>query len=139
MIWKVPAAGGPAVQVSPRVGQLAIESLDGADLYYVGATAPDAPGPLMRLPVKGGEPVKVMDDVVATSFDIVDGGIYYVERAPGETRLRYFDFTTRRSNLVARNLGNLFFGLSASPDGHTMLYTRVDASVDDLMLVEDFR
>jgi Tol biopolymer transport system component len=139
LIWKVPAAGGAAVQISPQVGQLAIESLDGADLYYVGATAPDAPGPLMRVPVKGGEPIKVMDDVASTSFDVVHGGIYYVERTPGDTRLRYFDFTTRRSNLVARNLGNLQFGLTASPDGHTMLYTRVDASVDDLMLVENFR
>ena len=57
----------------------------------------------------------------------------------GETRLQYLDFGTAKSSTVARNLGDVLAGLTASPDGRTILYTRVDASVDDLMLVENFR
>ena len=58
----------------------------------------------------------------------------------GETRLQYFDLATRTPTTVARNLGNVFIGpLTASEDGRTILYTRVDSSVDDLMLVENFR
>ena len=34
-IWKLAAAGGDAVQVSPGVGLLAIESVDGRSLFYV--------------------------------------------------------------------------------------------------------
>ena len=56
-----------------------------------------------------------------------------------KTRLQFFDFATGRSTTVARNLGEIRSGLTASPDGRTILYTRLDSSVDDLMLVEDFR
>ena len=33
-IWKIPASGGPAIQVSAGLGIMAIESADGAYLYY---------------------------------------------------------------------------------------------------------
>jgi hypothetical protein len=49
------------------------------------------------------------------------------------------NFAARRSSTVARNLGDVRTGLTASPDGRTILYTRTDSSVDDLMLVENFR
>lgn len=139
LIWKVPVSGGAAVQVSASGAVVAIESSDGAYLYYVESTTTDRPGPLWRLPLKGGEPVKLVEGVVSTSFAVLDGGIYYLERLAGETRLQYLDFATRRSTTVAGKLGNVGFGLTASRDGRAILYSRVDSSVDDLMLVENFR
>jgi len=56
-----------------------------------------------------------------------------------ETRLLYFDFATKTSKTVARNLGTVGLGLTASSDGRTILFTRLDASIDDLMLVDNFR
>jgi len=40
---------------------------------------------------------------------------------------------------VAGNLGNVDADLGVSPDGRTIFYSRVDSSVNDLMLVENFR
>jgi Tol biopolymer transport system component/tRNA A-37 threonylcarbamoyl transferase component Bud32 len=148
-IWKMPASGRDAVQVTHNVGHTAFESPDGAYIYYTQTR--DKPSPLWRLPASGGVPVKVLEGVVLSNFVVLDGGIYSIDRPSGEggihnidrpsgeTRLQYFDFATRRSTTVARNLGNVDIGLTASPDGRTILYTRVDSSVDDLMLVENFR
>src|SRR5262249_30382697 len=148
-IWKIPASGGDAVQLTPNGGIMPEASPDGAYLYYVQTWNP--PSPLWRVPVSGGAPVKVLEGVVLGNFVVLERGIYYIDRPSSqrgfqsteaissETRLQYFDFATRRSTTVARNLGNVFIGLTASRDGRTILYTRVDSSVDDLMLVENFR
>ena len=137
VIWKVPSSGGEAVRVTNSVGFAASVSPDGAYLYYVETHRGSSP--LWRLPVSGGVAVKVLEGIAGGSFTVLERGIYYIERPSGETRLQYFDLATRRSTTVARNLGNVGFGLTASPDGRTILYTRVDSSVDDLMLVENFR
>jgi hypothetical protein len=139
MIWKIPVSGGAAVQVSAGLGMMAIESPDGAYLYYTESTISNSPAPLLRIPVAGGPAVKITDGVNSTSFDVVDGGIYYLERVAGDTRLQYFDLASRKTITVAGNLGNVDFGLDASSDGRTILFTRVDSSVNDLMLVENFR
>jgi hypothetical protein len=57
----------------------------------------------------------------------------------GETRLRYFDFATSRSTTVATNLGTIGLGLSATRDGRTVFFARVDSSTDELILVDNFR
>ncbi len=135
-IWKMPADGGDAVQITPNQGRAAAESADGSNLYY---HAVSIVAPLWRLPMPTGDPVKVLDGVEWFNFCLLDKGAYYIDRFGGETRLQYLDFGTAKSSTVARNLGDMLAGLTASPDGRTILYTRVDASVDDLMLVENFR
>ena len=148
-VWKMPASGGATVQLSFNGGIQPFESPDGAYVYYVQTR--EAPSPLWRVPASGGAPVKVLDGVLLANFAVLEKGIYYIERPSGEvgfyyvdvplgeTRLQYFDFAARRSTTVARNLGPVMIGLAASADGRTILYSRVDSSVDDLMLVENFR
>ena len=62
-----------------------------------------------------------------------------IDRVGGDARLQYLDFVSGKSTTVAHNLGEVGAGLTASADGKTILFNRVDASVDDLMLVENFR
>jgi Tol biopolymer transport system component len=134
--WKMPAAGGDAVQVTPNQATQVLENSDRSNIYYLTASIVSA---VWRMPISGGEPVKLLDGVVWFNFCVLEKGAYYIDRLRGEARLQYLDFATGKSTTVARNLGEVAAGLTASPDGKTILFTRVDSSVDDLMLVEKFR
>jgi len=125
------------MQVTSNIGFMALEAPDGRHVYYT--QTPVEASALWRLPTSGGEPVKVLDGVVMRAFVILERGIYYVDRPARTSRLQYFDFATRKSSTVADNLGNVRLGLTATQDGRTVLYTRLDSTVDDLMMVENFR
>ena len=106
--------------------------------------------PLWRVPLAGGTPVKILDGVMPASFDVIDRGIYYIDResapsggffgeAPGANiRLQFYDFVTGHSSTIASNLGHAF-GVTASRDGRTVFFSRTDSSIDELMVVNDFR
>src|SRR5687768_14983416 len=140
-VWKMPAAGGEPVQVTKDGGWISQESVDGKDLYLIPTAAIGAPTQLWRLPTSGGQAVKVIDGAMNTAFLVLQRGIYYLSETSPGPELRFFDFTNQKSMTVSRDLGTLAKagGFTASTDGRTILYSRLDSSVDDLMLVENFR
>jgi len=135
----MPVNGGDedAVQVtSTEGGGGAVESADGSRIYY---NTVAVVGSVWRQALSGGQPEKVVDGVVWFNWTLLDNGLYYMERPGSEARLQYLDLTTGKSITIARDLGDIAAGLAVSPDGKTVLFTRTDASADDLMLVENFR
>ncbi len=106
---------------------------------------------MWRIPVAGGAHAKLVDGVILVNYAVLQGGVYYIDRPAGEkgvyfvdkpstaARLRYFDFATHRSTTIAHDLGNVDTPLTATPDGRTILFPRTTFSIDDLMLVENFR
>jgi len=80
-----------------------------------------------------------VDGVNSTSFDVRNDGIYYLERVAGETRLQFFDLASSKAVTVVEKLGFVDGGVSASTDGRTIFFTRIDSAVNDLMLVDGFR
>ena len=136
-IWRMPALGGDPTQITSNGAFAAFESPDGAYLYY--NQSMETPSPLWRVPTSGGAALKILDGVVLAAFAVLDQGIYYIDRTSAEARLQYFDLAARKSTTVAHDLGNVFLGLTASPDGRTIFYSRLDSSLDDVMLVDNFR
>ena len=134
-VWKMPSTGGDAAPVTAGEGSYAVESPRG-DLYY---TAPSVVSPWWLAQSSGGPPSKVVDGVLWFNFWPHENGAYYIDRHEGATRLQHADFATNQSTTLAHNLGEVTSGLTATPDGRTIFFTRIDASADDLMMVENFR
>jgi Tol biopolymer transport system component len=136
------------VLVLNTAGEAPQESPDGAWLYFVQSL--EGTSPLWRVPTSGGTPVKVVNGVDLVNFAVLDKGVYYIDRVSGgagmhyldrsgTTGLKYFDLATRKSTTIVDNLGKVDVPITASKDGRIILYPRVDSSVDDLILVENFR
>jgi Tol biopolymer transport system component/DNA-binding winged helix-turn-helix (wHTH) protein len=139
-IWKIPADGGTATQVTRNGGSVAFESVDGNSLYY---TKRPEENKLWRMPVRGGEETEVLEDIVGSSYSVLENGIYFIRTAGagGSPELQFLDFATRKIQRISplHHLSKRS-GLSVSPDGQYAIYTQEDQLPgSDLMLVENFR
>jgi Tol biopolymer transport system component len=139
-IWKLPVTGGAPTRVTPKTAIFALEGTDGKNIYFVEGSTLAVAGALWRQPLGQGAPEKLVDGVMPLAFDVLDRGIYYLGDVAGGSVL-FYDFATRQSIVVAKSVApsNASASLSVSADGRTILFTRIDTRVDDLMLVDKFR
>jgi eukaryotic-like serine/threonine-protein kinase len=134
-IWKVPSAGGVSVQVTNNGGYFARESPDGRTLYYS-----DVDDFLWKMPVGGGEPIRVLGEV--GRWSVLNNGIYILQDSKRLAKIKFLDFVTSRPQEVTTvdlgpraHAGEMF---SVSPNAKWILYSRVDQIESDIMLVENF-
>ncbi len=140
-LWKIPFKGGGAVEISKDEGaDLPHESPDGKWLYY----SKGWPGPqsVWKMPVGGGEGIKILDAVHPLAFwTLGKNGIYFftVPDDKGHTDLSLYEFATAKTRKI-RTIDRQVYSMPAvSPDGRTILYSQFDEIGSDLMLVENFR
>jgi Tol biopolymer transport system component len=154
-VWKTPVSGGDGVPVTNNGAYLAFESDDGSDLYYTQRQVGDSS--LWQMPASGGEPHKLLDSVAGRAFDVVSGGLVYVEPVRDRPalpfawgmigwpirnpvgRLRYLDFHSGRTATISDPIEGIALGLGASRDGRTVLFTRADSPLSDVMMIDNFR
>jgi Tol biopolymer transport system component len=139
-VWKMPAEGGQAAQLTRQGGHFAIESPDGKFLYYVKGR--QLPG-IWRIPVGGGAETPVLDHHQAgrwRSWTVTEQGIYFAT-AENLSRplIEFFSFTTGKVTQIAALEKPIYLGLNVSPDGRWLIYTQLDQSWSDIMLMENFR
>jgi Tol biopolymer transport system component len=141
-VWKVPAEGGDAAQVTRNGGFSSRESPDGTYLYY---SKNDTPG-IWRVPLSGGQETRVIEEFpqhLPDYWDVVDDGIYFVDPATSPyPTIKFFSFATRRKSPVAMLAGPTVEwggGLTVSPDRRSIVYTQSTYNRSEVMLVDNFR
>jgi dipeptidyl aminopeptidase/acylaminoacyl peptidase len=142
-IWKIPPTGGPAVQVTTQGGFEGFESPDGRHFYY--AKGREVAG-LWRIPVDGGGESPVIDYHAAgfwRSWSVTEKGIYFVTaEVAARPVIEFFSFAASDVTPVAvleRAIPPRLWGLAVSPDRRWILYTQIDQSSGDIMMMENFR
>ena len=117
------------------------ESRDGRTLFYKRAENADCP--LLARPAAGGEERAVVGCVPHWGYAIGPEGIFHLECASAgalHRNLRYWDAETGQDRLIAAlDTGpDASAGLSASPDGRSVLFTHLSGG-RTLMMIENFR
>jgi eukaryotic-like serine/threonine-protein kinase len=144
-IWKVPSAGGRAVQITPggvrRSGPQ--ESPDGKFVYYMKYNAAHgAYDSVWRMPVGGGEEIRVIDSVHPDGFYRVrEAGIYFFTPVDerGRSDICLYEFATGKTKRILAIEGRSSYYIEASADARSILYSNYDQAGSDLMLIENFR
>ena len=140
-VWRIPAQGGQAEQVTDQGGFTCHLSPDGRTLYYVKARA--AQQPLFARPAEGGPERRVVEEIFGRTFEVDEDGVYYFARTddPGVTSLRLLEAASGRSREVAHleALVAPTFGVTVSRDHKTYLFTAYKPDDADLFLIENFR
>jgi Tol biopolymer transport system component/DNA-binding winged helix-turn-helix (wHTH) protein len=150
-LYKMPSEpGAAAVQLTSHGGTEARESADGRAVYFLryfgqtdlwtmptGATDADAE-PLIRGLVEDGWWAPT-----ATGIYFVDIGRKTVKRsATTPKKIYFFDFATRRTTeagSIQKQLYAIVPGFTASPTENHLLYTQMEFSNIDIVLLKNFR
>ncbi len=139
-IWKMPASGGEAVQITRNSGDSPQESLDGKFLYYMKGW-PEAVS-IWRAQVDGSQETKVLDSVHSEGqWAVVKEGIYFFSTPDKmeHSDIGFYDFATSQTRKILTIQRPVDNHIAVSPDGRTILYPQSDESGSVLMLVENFR
>jgi Tol biopolymer transport system component len=144
-IWRVPASGGQAVQLTKKGGVEAFESADRKFVYYSRFDTRTYSDHIWKMPVEGAEEIQVFDEPIQMrQWALAENGIYFIPRKEiHRPLLKFFSFDTSRIIPIARlekdSINGPYSGLAVSPDGRWLLCPLTEQNNSDVMLVENFQ
>lgn len=134
-IWRVPANGGPAEQITSHGGLDSRMSPDGSYLYF---TQEFKERSVWRVPPSGGLETKIVDTTVLRGFAVASKGLFYVGPvAPRGEELRYFDLATKMTQPLFVFPRKIIPPISS--DGKFVYFSQYEQITSNLMILEDFR
>jgi Tol biopolymer transport system component len=143
-IWKMPIDGGELVQLTRGGGAEAAESPDGRMIYYT--KVPEAGPGLWSVPAGGGNEERVLESVRFGYWGVARSGIYFIHfDVPSDAPrpVRFFSFQSRQVTQVGTVENTVSWtntpGFAISPDSRWLLYSSLESTAGDLMLVDNFR
>ena len=140
-LYRCRAEGGDATLLAGSGDAMtAVESSDGKVLYFTWWTGNTN---IMTLPLdRPGAPPqavpglpKVFDEA---QWTLAANGIYFTPH-DNPRIICFFDFAIGQTRQIFKADKDLGEGMSISPDGRYMLYSQIDESNADIMLVDNFR
>jgi Tol biopolymer transport system component len=135
-LWKMPAVGGRPVQITRGGGVAGSEGSDGFIYYAKGLPSPTS---IWRVPAAGGEAAPVVEGLsYSTNFALGRRGLYLMARGESsyDTAIDYVDLASRSRKRLTSIGKRWWFGLALSPDEKSLLYSIVESSDANLMLVD---
>src|SRR5499426_421029 len=142
-IWKTPADGGEAVQVTRQGGFEPMESPDGRWLYF---TQDRGSSSIWRMPAAGGAEAPLFDfhqKNYSRVWTVTGEGVYFaVASSNTQSTIKFLSLSTGAEKTVAeidRVLPSSVSGLTVSPDGRWLLLPLFARRGSDLMMIENFR
>ena len=152
-IWRMPAGGGEAAQVTKGGGFGTLAATD-EYIYYSRRNAlltersgsnTSAWTGAWRVPVAGGEEERVFDQGTTGMVFITSEGVCFFDLTLSPApAVKFFNFASRQvTTLVkldpAKSSSALGSRIAVSPDGQWVLYSQLDQNDLEIMLVENFR
>jgi Tol biopolymer transport system component/DNA-binding winged helix-turn-helix (wHTH) protein len=139
-IWKAPVEGGASVRLTGQgKGRSAPrEAADGTRVLF--DRIEGGHGQMWSASVNGGDERPVPGMPPDVQWVPARNGAYFIDGTSRHYFLNYFDFATRKVTRVA-DLPGLFvlWGPHLAPEGNTVLFSGVEHSEGDIMLVDGFR
>jgi len=142
-IWKMSSEGGNPVRVTSGQASQGFESPDGTRFYFV--RSPDVPG-VWSIPVGGGPETFVLGDVYESFWGMADTGIAFLvtspTHSPGGPTIRFYDFATASVKVLAQlevRPNRVLFGFAVARDARSVLWTHLDSTASDVMVVDPWK
>jgi serine/threonine protein kinase/Tol biopolymer transport system component len=138
-IWKMQADGSNPVQITKGGGYIAFEAADRKSIFY--SKSDSSVTQLWATGIEGGEERLVLNSLYRHNFSPTASGVYAstARGLNGGPEILYYRLADRTTKTVYQLTRPVALGLTIAADESWLLFSQLDGTGSDLMMVESFR